>query len=111
MILHDPNQKHGDDTYKGPFVITKVYDNAQNDLLGSIMDSLGSLCIRTTGNTADPSPLSTGGGTLFGAANTTVSARIGVHQATKQRALGADNRGSKRRCVICGLDTRKEFCL
>ena len=27
MILHDPNRKHGDDTYKGPFVITKVNDN------------------------------------------------------------------------------------
>ena len=27
MILHDPNQKHGDDTYKGPFVFTKVNDN------------------------------------------------------------------------------------
>ena len=27
MILHDPQRKHGDDTYKGPFVITKVNDN------------------------------------------------------------------------------------
>jgi len=27
MILHDPQRKHGDDTYKGPFVIAKVNDN------------------------------------------------------------------------------------
>ena len=27
MIRHDPNRKHGDDTWQGPFVITKVNDN------------------------------------------------------------------------------------
>ena len=27
MIRHDPSRKHGDDTYKGPYPITVVYDN------------------------------------------------------------------------------------
>ena len=27
MILHNPNWKHGDNTYKGPFIITKFNDN------------------------------------------------------------------------------------
>ena len=27
MIRHDPNRKHGDDTYKGPYPLTKVNDN------------------------------------------------------------------------------------
>jgi hypothetical protein len=27
MIRHDPNRKHGDDTYKGPYPVTQVYDN------------------------------------------------------------------------------------
>ena len=27
MIRHDPHRKHGDDTYKGPYSITRVNDN------------------------------------------------------------------------------------
>ena len=27
MIRHDPNRKHGDDTYKGPYPLTEVNDN------------------------------------------------------------------------------------
>jgi hypothetical protein len=27
MIRHEPNRKHGADTYKGPYLLTEVNDN------------------------------------------------------------------------------------